>query len=204
MLKIWGRTNSGNVQKALWAADELGLKFERIDAGMAYGKVNEDWYLKMNPNARVPVIDDDGFILYESNVIVRYLCAKHGKFYPQDVKTRAVAEQWMDWQQTTIGPTITPVFWGLVRTPPEKRDMKAVGEAAVQLGRLYQQLDAHLAGRDFVAGREFSMGDIPLGTMTYRFFAMDIERPHVPNLKRWYERLLERPPYREHVVMPLN
>ena len=204
MLKIWGRTNSSNVQKAMWAIGELGLPHERIDAGMAYGKVNEDWYLKMNPNARVPTIEDDGFVLYESNVIVRYLCMKHGKLCPQDLKARAVAEQWMDWQQTTIGPAITPVFWGLIRTPPAQRDMKAIGEAAVQLGRLYQQLDAHLAGRDFVAGREFSMGDIPLGTMTYRFFAMDIERPAAPNLKRWYDRLMERPAYRQHVVMPLN
>ena len=204
MLRIWGRTNSSNVQKAMWAIGELGLPHERIDAGMAFGKVKEDWYLKMNPNARVPTIDDDGFVLYESNVIVRYLCAKHGKLYPQDLKTRAVAEQWMDWQQTTIGPAITPVFWGLIRTPPEQRDMKAIGAAAVELGKLYRQLDAHLAGRDFIAGREFSMGDIPLGTMTYRFFAMDIERPQVPNLKRWYDRLMERPAYRQHVVMPLN
>jgi glutathione S-transferase len=204
MMKIWGRTNSSNVQKVMWAVDELGVPHERIDAGMAHGKVNEDWYLKMNPNARVPTIDDDGFVLYESNVIVRYLCAKHGKLYPQDLKARAVAEQWMDWQQTTIGPAITPVFWGLIRTPPEQRDMKAIGEAAVQLGKLYQQLDAHLAGRDFVTGREFTMGDIPLGCMTYRFFAMDIERPHVPNLRRWHDRLMERPAYRQHVVMPLN
>ncbi len=204
MLKIWGRTNSSNVQKAMWAIGELGLPHERVDASMAFGKVNEDWYLKMNPNARVPTIDDDGFVLYESNVIVRYLCAKHGKLYPQDLKTRAVAEQWMDWQQTTIGPAIVPVFWGLIRTPPEQRDMKAIGAAAVELGKLYRQLDAHLAGRDFIAGREFSMGDIPLGTMTYRFFAMDIERPQVPNLKRWYDRLMERPAYRQHVVMPLN
>jgi glutathione S-transferase len=188
----------------MWAIGELGLPHERVDAGMAFGKVNEDWYLKMNPNARVPTIEDDGFVLYESNVIVRYLCMKHGKLCPQDLKTRAVAEQWMDWQQTTIGPAITPVFWGLIRTPPAQRDMKAIGEAAVQLGKLYQQLDAHLAGRDFVAGREFSMGDITLGTMTYRFFAMDIERPAVPNLKRWYDRLMERTAYRDHVVMPLN
>src|SRR3546814_7566231 len=104
-LPIW--TNSSNVQKAMWAIGELGLPHERIDAGMAFGKVNEDWYLKMNPNARVPTIDDDGFVLYESNVIVRYLCMKHGKLCPQDLKARAVAEQWMDWQQTTIGPAIT-------------------------------------------------------------------------------------------------
>ena len=204
MLKIWGRTNSSNVQKAMWAIGELGLAHERIDAGMAHGKVNEDWYLKMNPNARVPTIDDDGFVLYESNVIVRYLSMKHGKLCPQDLQARAVAEQWMDWQQTTIGPAITPVFWGLIRTPPEQRDMKAIGEAAAELGRLYRQLDAHLAGRDFVAGRDFSMGDIPLGTMTYRFFAMEIERPHLPNLKRWHDRLMERPAFREHVVMPLT
>lgn len=204
MLKIWGRTNSSNVQKVMWAVGELGLPHERVDAGMQFGKVNEDWYLRMNPNARVPTIEDEGFVLYESNVIVRYLCMKHGRLVPQDLKTRAVAEQWMDWQQTTVLPAITPVFWGLVRTPPEKRDMKAIGEAAAQLGRLYQQLDAYLADRDYIAGSEFSMGDIPLGVMTFRFFGLDFEKPSVPNVKRWYDRLAERPAYRQHVMLPIS
>lgn len=204
MLKIWGRTNSSNVQKVMWAAGELGLAHERVDAGMQFGKVNEDWYLRMNPNARVPTIEDDGFVLYESNVIVRYLCMKHGKLVPQDLKARAVAEQWMDWQQTTVLGAITPVFWGLIRTPPEKRDMKAIGEAAAQLGKLYQQLDAHLAGRDYLAGSAFSMGDIPLGVMTFRFFGLDFEKPDVPNVKRWYDRLTERPAYQQHVMLPIS
>jgi glutathione S-transferase len=204
MLRIWGRTNSSNVQKAMWAIGELGLAHERIDAGMAHGKVDEDWYLRMNPNGRVPAIDDDGFILYESNVVVRYLCCKHGRFYPQDLKTRFTAELWMDWQQTTVLPAITPVFWGLIRTPPEQRDAKAIAENTAQLNRLMGQLDAYLAGRDYVAGGEFTMGDIPLGTMTYRYLGLPIERPKLPNVERWYARLAERPAYRQHVMLPIT
>ena len=204
MLKIWGRTNSANVQKAMWAIGELGLPHERVDAGMAFGKVNEDWYLKMNPNARVPVIDDDGFILYESNVVVRYLCCKHGRFYPQDLKTRFTAELWMDWQQTTVLPAMTPVFWGLFRTPEAQRDYKSIGENTTLLNNLMGQLDAHLAGRDYMAGAEFTMGDIPLGAMAYRYFGLPVERPKLPNVERWYGRLGERPAYRQHIMLPIS
>ena len=129
MLKIWGRTNSVNVKKALWAAEELGLKYERVDAGMQFGVTKTPEYLKMNPTALVPTIDDDGFVLWESHSIVRYLAAKHapGTLCPADPKARADAERWMDWA-FTFQNAMRNVFWGLIRTPPEKRDPKAIEE----------------------------------------------------------------------------
>src|SRR5215207_4661752 len=153
MLKIWGRTNSVNVKKALWAAEELGLKYERIDAGMQYGVTKTPEYLAMNPNSLVPTIEDDGFVLWESHTIVRYLCAKHslGKLCPSDVQARADAERWMDWAFTFQG-AMRSVFWGLIRTPPEKRDPKAIEEGRVQSIRLAETLDKHFAKNSYAAG----------------------------------------------------
>ena len=133
MLKIWGRTTSSNVQKVMWAIGELGLKYERVDIGGPFGKNNEPAYLAMNPNGLVPTLEeDDGFLLWESNSIVRYLAAKHGpgKLEPKDLRAQASAARWMDWQLSVAGPAITPVFWGLIRTPPEKRDQGAIGTVA--------------------------------------------------------------------------
>src|SRR6516225_7590110 len=129
MIKIWGRNTSVNVQKVMWAVGELELPHERIDVGGAFGKNKEPAYLAMNPNGLVPTLEeDDGFLLWESNSILRYLAAKHqaAVLEPKDLKTRAVASKWMDWQLAVLGPAITPVFWNLVRIAPDKRDMAAV------------------------------------------------------------------------------
>src|SRR5580700_11331791 len=128
MLKIWGRANSINVQKVLWVSEELGLFFDRVDAGMQFGVVDTPEYQALNPNALVPTIDDDGFILWESNAIVRYLAAKYGaqdgpnSLWPDDLQTRALADRWMDWQQMLWAKGLREVFWTLVRTPQEQRD----------------------------------------------------------------------------------
>jgi glutathione S-transferase len=206
MLKIWGRRNSINVQKAMWIIAELGLAHERVDAGMQYGAVNEPWYRAMNPNGRVPTIDDDGFILWESNAVVRYLAAKHGAgtWYPADLQMRASAERWMDWCTSTMSPVMTPLFWGLIRTPAEKRDPRALGEHAKNMEALAVILDAQLARRPYLAGERICMGDIPLGCFIHRWYAMPVERAELPHLKAWYARLAERPAFREHVMLPLS
>ena len=123
MLRIWGRLSSVNVQKVVWCADELGLAYERIDAGGAFGLTRTPEYLAMNPNSLVPVLDDDGFVLYESNAIVRYLAARHsrGTLWPEDLAKRADADRWMDWQTNTYQPAMRDIFWQLVRTPADKR-----------------------------------------------------------------------------------
>jgi glutathione S-transferase len=206
MLKLWGRINSINVQKVLWALGELKLPCERTDAGMQFGVVNEPFYRKMNPNGRVPTIEDDGFVLWESNAIVRYLAAKHGagSLWPNDLRQRADADRWMDWASTTVAPAITPVFWGLVRTPPEKRNMATIEADAEKTAQAFQVLEQALDGRDYVAGKTFTMGDIPLGTFVYRWYVLEVKRPALKNVEAYYQRLQQRPAYRQHVMTPLS
>ena len=159
MIKIWGRNTSSNVQKAMWAVGELKLEHERIDVGGAFGKNKEPAYLAMNPNGLVPTLEEeDGFLLWESNSIVRYLAGKHdksGALEPKDAKQRAVASQWMDWQLSVLGPAITPAFWGLIRTPPEKRDMAAIKTSQEKTTDAMKMLDAQLGKTEYVAGPSF-------------------------------------------------
>jgi glutathione S-transferase len=204
MLKIWGRTNSVNVKKALWCLDELGLKYERTDAGLQHGVVNTPEYRAMNPNGLVPTLEEDGFVLWESHAIVRYLSARYGKgvLWPRDERTCAIANQWMDWAFTFQGG-VRDAFWGLIRTPPEKRDAQAIEKARVRSGELARILDAALAGRLYVAG-PFSMGDIPIGSEVQRWMRLPIERPKLPNLEAWFERLCARPAFKKNVDIPLS
>jgi glutathione S-transferase len=206
MLKLWGRINSINVQKVLWALAELNVPYERTDAGLQFGVVNEPFYRRMNPNGRVPTIEDDGFVLWESNAIVRYLSAKHGAgtLWPNDLRQRADADRWMDWTTSTVAPALTPVFWGLIRTPPEKRNMASIEAEAEKVGQAFQALEQSLEGRDHVAGKPFTMGDIPLGTFVHRWYALAVKRPKLPRVEAYYERLQERAPYKKHVMLPLS
>jgi glutathione S-transferase len=202
MLKIWGRNTSSNVQKAMWAIGEIGLAHERIDVGGAFGKNKEPPYLAMNPNGLVPTLEeDDGFTLWESNSIARYLAAEHraSVLEPSDPTVRARASQWMDWQLSVFGPAITPVFWGLIRTPPEKRDPTAIAAGKVKTIDAAKILDAQLGKTQFVAGDVFSYGDIPVGVMTYRYVNLIPERPKLANLERWYAALADRKAFRDHV-----
>jgi glutathione S-transferase len=200
MIKIWGRNTSSNVQKAMWAVGELELAHERIDVGGAYGKTKDPFYLAMNPNSLVPTLEEeDGFTLWESNSVVRYLSGKHGGVLePKDAKARALASQWMDWQLSVMGPAITPVFWGLIRTPPEKRDQTAIDAGKAKTTDAATILDAQLAKTKFLAGDAFSYGDIPVGVMVRRYVELVPERPAMPNLDRWFAELTARPPFKEH------
>jgi glutathione S-transferase len=205
MLKIWGRTNSVNVKKALWAMEELGLKYERIDAGMQHGVTKTPEYVKMNPNSLVPTIDDDGFVLWESHAIVRYLAAKHGAgtLWPDDLRVRADADRWMDWA-FTFQSAMRAVFWGLIRTPAEKRDLKAIEEGRKRSAELLAVPESALSKNSYVAGKAFTMGDIPLGCEVQRWMRVPIERPRFPNVEAWFERLRSRPAFVKHVDLPLS
>jgi glutathione S-transferase len=205
MLKIFGRTNSINVQKVMWTVAELGLPHQRVDAGMAHGVVNEPWYADLNPNRLVPAIDDDGVVLWESNVIVRYLAARHaaGTLMPADPAMRARAEMWMDWQQTSF-PGFGPLFLGLIRTPPEKRDMAAIRAGQESTEGALRLLDKYLANRAWMIADHPTVADIPLGCVAYRWYALPIERPELPNLRAWYQRLTARPAFAQHVMLPLT
>jgi glutathione S-transferase len=202
MLKIWGRNTSSNVQKVMFAVGELKLQHQRIDVGGAFGKNRDAPYLAMNPNGLVPTLEEeDGFLLWESNSIVRYLAAKHGTgtLEPSDLRTRALASKWMDWQLSVYGPAITPVFWGLIRTPPDQRDHKAIADGKVKTTAAVKILDEHFAKAQYAAGDAFSMGDIPIAIMSYRYRELVPERPAYPNFERWYAAIASRPAFREHV-----
>ena len=204
MLTIWGRTNSVNVQKVLWCCEEIGLEYQRIDAGGPFGIVDTPEYRGRNPNGLVPTIDDDGFVLWESNAIVRYLAAEHSfRLWPVDLRRRAEADQWMDWSHTFWGALRTG-FLGLIRTPPEERNQAAIAESLRRTEELLQLVDDHLRSRPYLAGDEFTLGDIPLGCGIWRWMAMPIERRARPHMERWFERLGERPVYRKIVMSPLT
>ncbi|MCX7142733.1 MAG: glutathione S-transferase family protein [Proteobacteria bacterium] len=207
MLKLWGRDNSVNVQKAIWALEELKLPYERIDAGMQFGVVNEPHYRKMNPNGLVPVIDDGGAIIWESNAIVRYLGAKYGKgtLWPEDPAARAQSDKWMDWCATVYWPPMREVFWGLIRTPPEKRNLELIETSRKKAADILKILDAALAATDYIAGKNLTIGDIPLGTISWRWFGIaGLERPPFPNVEAWFQRLSQREAFKKSVLLPLN
>jgi len=206
MIKIWGRTDSSNVQKVLWCCGELGIEFERVDWGGKFGGNNDQAYREMNPNGLVPTIKDGDFVLWESNSIMRYLNAKYGnrKLLPSSPEGMANANRWMDWQLSTFNATIVPLFWNLVRTPPDKRDPKAVQAALEKTGKAWQLVEKQLAQHRFLAGEEFSLGDIPLGVWAYRWFSLPIERPEQANITRWYNQLKQRKPYQIYIMIPLS
>ena len=203
MLKVWGRVNSINVQKVMWAIGELRIAHERVDAGMQFGVVNTPEYRRLNPNGRVPTIEDGDFVLWESNTIVRYLYARHGP--TRTLQQGYGAEKWMDWTSAYVHPPLTTIFWQLIRTPPEKRDAGAVEAARKQAAEVLKIADDALAGQRYIAGQDLTMGDIPLGCFANRWFQLPIERPEMKNLAAWYGRLKARPAYDRHVLkVPLS
>lgn len=194
MLRIWGRVSSINVRKVVWTAQELGLEFQRTDAGGQFGLVREPDYLRQNPNGLVPMIEDDGYVLWESNVIVRYLAARHAPatLYADDLPTRFVIEQWMDWQQTTMNPAGRDAFLQWIRTPAAQRDDARIAQSVAAMEPLLDLLDARLARQAFLAGERFTVADIPVACEIHRWYGLPQERAARPHLDRWYQALLDR------------
>jgi glutathione S-transferase len=205
MYKIMGRTSSSNVQKVLWCCAELGIEYEREDAGMQFGKVDTPEFFALNPNRRVPVLIEGDFVLWESNSIMRYLAGKHdpdGKLRPADPQVRASAQRWMDWQLSILGPQFTGLFHGLARTAPENRDADAIAKSRDLTEHNLGMLDTQLGKTEYIAGDALSYGDIPVGIYAYRWYLFEgIERKPLPNLERWYAALCERQHYRDHVMV---
>jgi len=216
-LHIWGRLSSLNVRKVVWAAQEVGVAFERTDAGLAFGINKTPDYLRKNPNALVPLLEEGDFMLWESNVIVRYLCAKHamGSLYPSDLRERFDAERWMDWQQATFNPAGVNAFYQLVRTAPEQRNAELVRRSIAATEPLLAMLNAHLAQREYVGGPHFGMADIPLACEMHRwwgiseaqFAACGVDRQALSaftHVQRWYAQILKRPATRGVLDLPLT
>jgi glutathione S-transferase len=207
MLQVWGRRSSGNVQKVLWLVGELGLPHEHIPAGGDFGGLDDSAFRAMNPHGKVPVIEDDGVVVWESHAILRYLAAAHGvnRFWSADPAARAAVDGWMDWAQTALQPAfLGGVFWGWYRTPEAQRDAAAVARALDQTARCLTLVDRQLADRPFLVGETLSMADIAIGAHLYRYFELEIERPVLPRLETWYARLRDRPAYRDHVMIPFG
>jgi glutathione S-transferase len=207
-LTIWGRANSVNVQKVLWCLHELDLAYDRIDAGMQFGKNNEATYLAMNPNGRVPTLVDGDFVLWESNSIMRYLNLAYGKgssIYPASPRARAGVDRWLDWTLSTLQPVDRPVFWALVRTPLEKRDMVAIQKDADAEAVQWRIVDAQLATRRFIEGDDFTIADIALGAYARRWFGVEgITKPVLQNLERWFAQFAARPGFAEFIAPPMS
>jgi glutathione S-transferase len=201
-MRVWGRTTSSNVMKVLWLLDELGLPYERIDAGGAFGGTSTPEYRAMQPVGLVPAIQDGPFTLFESNAILRYLCnayAPASSLYPAPPRERGVVDAWLDFQQTALTPPSTTYFVGLVRTPPEQRDMGAITAAIAQGAKIWGILDGRLAKMPYLCGETLTIADVAFGPHVHRWLVLDLPgRPELPNLARWYGRLKQRPPYVRH------
>lgn len=206
MIKIWGRRNSINVQKVLWCCDELGISFQRFDAGAQAGDLDTTAYRALNPNGLIPTIADDEFILWESNAILRYLAAKYAPvdIWPTNPQTRALADRWMDWQLGTLWVDMRPMFIQFIRQSPEERDQGIIDTAYEKTLTAMKILDRHLGENRYVAGEGFTIGDIPVGAVTYRWMSLPIKRPCLRNLEAWYAKLGNREAYRQHVMLAMS
>lgn len=203
MIKVWGRKTSVNVQKVLWALDELAQPFERVDVGGPFGGLDTPEFGTLNPNRKIPVLEDGSLVLWESAAIVRHLAETYGNggLGPTDLKQRAIANQWTEWAATTIySDLIGQVFQPLIRVTAAERDNTAVATAAARLGTNLQILDGALGSQPFIAGDELTFADIIVGALMYRYMTLPIERPALGNVEAWYERLKTRPAYQTHIM----
>lgn len=205
MLEIWGRNSSSNVQKVLWCCDELGLEYKRYDVGRGFGGTDTPAYLAMNPNGLIPVIKDGDLVIWESNAILRYLASRYGgeALFPAELGQRSEVDRWHDWELGTLAPAIFPVFWGLIRTPVAERNETAIAAAVKTLSGLWGVLDRHLRDNPHPACGRLTLSDIALGNSIYRWFAFPIERPDMPGLRDWYDRISQRPGFVTHIAKPL-
>lgn len=202
MLEIYGRKNSNQVIQLMWTIGELGLDHVRHNVGGSFGGLDTDEYGEMNPNRLVPTLNDNGFIVWESYAIIRYLCREYGMgtLWPQDSQQAAIADQWMEWTNSRFMGTFFPIFWALIRTPREQQDPQKIDKDAIATGKLLGIFESHMNDRNFVCGNQLTMGDIPLGSMMFKYYNLEIERPSLPNIEAWYSRLSERAAYREHAM----
>jgi glutathione S-transferase len=204
MLKLWGRRSSINVQKVLWLMAELKLPREHVELGGKFGGLDEPAFRAMNPHGRIPVIDDGGVVVWESHAILRYLAARHGAgdLWRADPAARSQVDRWIEWSQTTLQPAfIDGIFVPLVRTPPSKRDAALVEKNVRHCNELLRLLDSVLDQEPALGKTDLSLADIPIGAHLYRYFELDIQRPSLPRIEAWYQRLRQRPTFRENVMV---
>ena len=206
MLQIYGRKNSNQVIQLMWTVEELGLDHVRHNVGGSFGGLDTEEYGKLNPNRLVPTIDDHGFVLWESYAIIRYLCRQYGQgsLWPDDPHKLALADQWMEWTNSRFMGTFFPIFWELIRTPKEQRDDNKVSDLAWETGKLLAIVENNLQEKFFMVGNQLTMADIPLGSMMFKYYTLDIDRPSLPNIEAWYDRLCQRDAYKNNAMNPFG
>lgn len=201
MLKILGKASSINVRKVLWTCAEIAVPFEREDWGTGFRSTADPEFLRLNPNATVPVLRDGDFVLWESNTICRYLCGRHERhdLLPAEPKARARVEKWMDWQATDLNNSWKYVFLALVRESPQHRNAAELESATANWVRHMAILERHLQnGHDYAAGASFSLADVVLGLSVNRWFMTPMKRPDYPAVAAYYARLSQRAGFLEH------
>ena len=211
-LTIWGRTNSINVQKVLWVCEDLNIAHRRIDAGMEHGVNKTPEYLHINPNGLVPTINDGGFILWESHAVMRYLIRRSESavspnvesLYPVNIKGAALVDQWLDWVNTVAWPAMRPLFWGWVRLKPEERNLQDLENSRQLVIKALTMFDVHLKNSTYAAGEYFTLADIPISLIVYRWFNLPIDRPHFEHLERWYTLVGKRAGFKKYCTSPLT
>ena len=209
-LRIWGRLSSINVQKVVWTAREVGVQFERLDVGGAFGGNKTPEYLRMNPNGKIPLIDDDGFLLWESNAIARYLASRYRAetLWPTEPRLRADADRWMDWQATEATPAMRNAFMQLIRTEAGKRSQALIDESNAACEALMAILDARLGaepdGRKFLCGENFTLSDLTVACAVHRWFGLPQPNLPRPNLERWYQQIMKRPAVQGVLTLPIT
>lgn len=203
MLTIWGRTTSSNVQTVMWTVGELDLPHRRIDAGDHYGVNDTAAYKFMNPMGKIPVLQDDGLILFESMACLRYLSARYGDadFWPPDPAARAQLDVWAEWSKTTFEAAVITLFRKTVRRDPATLPVAERDRLAAACDLPARVLDARIGAGPWLAGETFTFADIAAGHMLPRYFGLDFARPDTPDLRRYFKRLQERPAFREHVMV---
>jgi glutathione S-transferase len=204
-LRVWGHPRSINVQKVLWALDELGIDYERIDAGGTFGRVKDADYLTLNPNGLIPTLEDGSAVLWESNAIVRYLYTKYGTHpaLPSDLGVRGRADGWTDWYATTFWANVRPLLVQLVRTPADQRDAQLIGSSLRAASAAAEILERELGKRPYLAGDHFTFGDIPVASASQRWFNLPVQRAKLPAFEAWYARVKERPGFKRWLDLPL-
>ncbi|HEX6243506.1 MAG TPA: glutathione S-transferase family protein [Polyangiales bacterium] len=202
VLKVWGQPRSINVQKVLWALEELELKYERLDVT---DKLKTPEYLALNPNGLMPTLQDGDAALWESNAILRYLFARYGKapLFPEDHVTRARADAWNEWHNLTFWANVRPLLVQLVRTPEDKRDRAVIESSQNNVHAALKILEGTLEKQPYVAGQHFTFGDLPLAAAAQRWFNLPLKRPETKAVQAWYARIKERPGFKKWIDLPL-
>ena len=203
MLTVYGRKSSSSVQLVMWAIDELEIDHNRLDYGHGYASTETEAYLAKNPMGRIPVIEDASLTMFESAAILRYLGATYGDndFWPRAPEKRGPLDTWAEWGKNTFTEAVLDIFVYDVRLSPKTRDPVILERAIEKLSPLARIFDTRVKNKTWIGGEVFTFADVACGHILYRYFNLAWERPDLPALASYYERLQQRPAFRKHVMV---